>query len=257
MVNVHQAIPDKIQADQRIERKFFVLPRNIGFAYALLRQFCRLDEKYPAEQVNSLYFDTDDLEQYNRSASGEYHKDKVRIRWYHTLDAYRGEVPIFVELKSRDGFTSIKQRQELPAPVQHLETASLSDGIIPMTTLTNIISGFGYHPEMPLHPVIVISYWRYRFSEILTGMRVTLDSNIRSTIVKRTLGYGERDLKLEGGVIEVKGQKMELPLTLRRMKLLDLDWSRFSKYSSCLDSHLEEPGTMARLWPSGRTNEYS
>ncbi len=251
MVNLHQT-----KADERIERKFFVLPRNIGFAYALLRQFCRLDEKYPAEQVNSLYFDTDDLEQYNKSASGEYHKDKVRIRWYHTLADYRGEVPIFLELKSRDGFTSYKQRQELLAPVRQLETPGLADGIIPMTRLIDIISGFGYHLEMPLRPVIVISYWRYRFTEILTGMRVTLDSNIRSTIVKRPLGYGEKELKLAGGVIEVKGQKLELPVTLRRMKLLDLDWSRFSKYSSCLDSHLEEPGTTARLWPSGRTNEY-
>jgi hypothetical protein len=255
VVNVHLANADTGPVTQRIERKFFILPRNIGFAYALLRQFCRLDSDYPEEQVNSLYFDTNDLEQYVKSASGEFRKNKVRIRWYHTLDDYQGEVPVFVELKSREGFTSSKQRQRLLAPVPHLKTASLSNGIISMATLVDIIAGFGHYLEAPISPIIVVSYRRYRFTELLTGMRVTLDRNICSTVVNRALGYGERELALAGGVIEVKGNKIELPLTLRRMRLLDIDWSRFSKYSSCLDSHLSEPGTVARRWPSGRIAE--
>ena len=214
-VHVYDAIANANHLAQRIERKFFVLPRNIDFAYALLHQFCRLDSDYPKEQINSLYFDTDDLEQYLKSSSGEFRKNKVRIRWYHTLDDYQEEVPIFLELKSREGFASSKQRQKLLMPMPHLEQENLYRGIIPMTTLIDTISSFGYYPEMPLHPIIVISYWRYRFSEVLTGMRVTLDYNIRSTIVKRSLGYEEKELKLTGGVIEVKGHTMELPVTLR------------------------------------------
>ncbi|MFC1845786.1 VTC domain-containing protein [Chloroflexota bacterium] len=255
MVSVHQSKPDTTQAEQRIERKFFVLPRNIGLAYALLRQFCRLDSEYPEEQINSLYFDTEELEQYERSSSGEFRKDKVRIRWYHTLDDYQEEVPVFLELKSREGFTSSKQRQRLQVPVQSLETANLYKGIIPMTSIIDTVNNFGHFPEMPLHPVIFICYWRYRFTEMQTGMRVTLDCNIRSTIVKRTLGYNERELQQAGGVIEIKGTRIELPVTLRQMHLLDLDWSRFSKYSHCLDAHLSEPSTVARLWPTGRMLE--
>lgn len=250
-----RATVSKAEPVQRFERKFFILPQNIGLAYALLRQFCRLDSQYPEEQVNSIYFDTDDLEQYAKSSSGEFRKNKVRIRWYHTLDDYREEVPIFLELKSREGFSSSKQRQQLQAPVQHLETANLPNGVIPMTTIIDTLAGFGHYLETPIRPVIVISYWRYRFTEIITGVRVSLDYNIRSTIVNHTVGYGERELKLAGGVIEVKGLTIELPITLRKMKLLDLDWSRFSKYSYCLDSHLSEPGTMARLWPAGRIAE--
>jgi len=90
---------------------------------------------------------------------------------------------------------------------------------------------------------------------MLTGVRVSLDYSIRSTSIARELGYGERELQLPGGVIEVKGQSIELPPTLRRMRLLDIDWSRFSKYSHCVESHLSQPGTMSRLWPSGRTIE--
>ncbi|MBC8472045.1 MAG: VTC domain-containing protein [Planctomycetes bacterium] len=254
-VHIHTTIDGAAGLAQRFERKFFVLPRNIDFAYALLRQFCRLDSEYPKEQINSLYFDTEDLDEHLKSSSGDFRKNKVRIRWYHRLDDYRETVPVFLELKSREGFAGSKKRQKLPVPVDRLKPINLFKGIIPGVTLMDTIASFGHYPKMPLHPIIVISYWRYRFTELLTGMRVNLDCNIRSTIVKRSLGYGERELKLAGGVIEVKGHEVELPVTLRRMSLLDIDWSRFSKYSSCLDSHLSEPGTMARLWPSGRIAE--
>ena len=42
---------------------------------------------------------------------------------------------------------------------------------------------------------------------------------------------------MTGGVIEVKGPSMELPVTLRYMRQLDVDWSRFSKYGGCLDAY--------------------
>lgn len=254
MMDLYQSNPDATRPETRLERKFFVPPGKISFTYALLRQFCRLDSEYPQEQINSLYFDTNDLEQYERSSSGELRKNKVRIRWYHTLDEYREEVPVFLELKSREGFASSKQRHKISVIKGNLEPNNFHLGIVPATTLNSTIARFGYFPEMPLGPVIVISYWRYRFTEILTGMRVTLDYNIRSSLVKRSLGYWEKALKLAGGVIEVKGRKLELPANLRRLRLLDIDWSRFSKYSSCLDSHLEGPGTLARLWPSGKTD---
>jgi len=252
VVTIHQAATDTEPPVSRVERKFFVVPRNVGFAYALLRQFCRPDAEYPAEQINSLYFDTDDLEQYLRSSSGDFRKNKVRIRWYHSLEDYPDTVPVFVELKSRQGFVSYKQRKRLVVPVEQLGYAQFSAGIVAKTTLMDTIASFGHYLEMPVRPIIVICYWRYRFTEMLTGVRVSLDCNIHSSLVTRELGHGERGLRLPGGVIEVKGPGMELPVTLRRIRLLDTDWSRFSKYSSCLDTHLAQPGTVARLWPSGR-----
>jgi hypothetical protein len=251
-IQVHQAGPDKPQLAQRIERKFFIVPRNIGLAYTLLHQACRLDSKYPSEQINSLYFDTADLEQHHRSLSGEFRKDKVRIRWYGREGSHHDTVPVFLELKSREGFASTKQRHRLLVPAEHLKLSYLTNGIVPKSTLVDIMAGFGHFPEKPLSPIIKISYWRYRFTEMLTGMRVALDCHIRSTMISRELGYGERELELPGGVIEVKGTSMELPITLRHMKIMDLDWSRFSKYSTCIDSHSEQPGTVARLSPSGK-----
>ena len=137
-------------------------------------------------------------------------------------------------------------------PARDLEMASLGNGIIEGTALMDTLAAFGHYPESLLRPVILVSYWRYRFNEMFTGVRVSLDLHVRSTVVAGRLGIGERDLELRGGVVEVKGPRLELPVTLQRMKLLETDWSRFSKYSHCIDSHLAQPGMMARLWPSGR-----
>lgn len=251
-VQLYSAAVNATRAAQRFERKFYVAPKEIGLAYGLLRHICRPDAEYPSEQINSLYFDTADLDQHNRSLSGDFRKDKVRIRWYGEDKNLHGMQPIFLELKSKQGFASTKQRVKLQVPAENLALHHLGDGIVPKTLLSDTLARFGYFPPEPLQPTIKISYWRYRFSEVLTGQRVSLDYHIRSTMVIPGSGNGEKELELPGGVIEVKGTSMELPITFRHLRIMDLDWSRFSKYSACIDSHTEEPGTVGRLSPSGR-----
>jgi len=242
----------------RFEKKFYILPRNIGFAYTLLRQVCRPDMEFPKDRVNSLYFDTPDLEQYEWSASGQSRKDKVRVRWYGETRQETGEIPAFLELKSRQGFASSKQRRRLLVAASQLELSQLVKGIVSKTTLTETLAGFGYFPDKLLQPIILITYLRYRFHEILTGVRVSLDYDIRASVVAPDLGRPTLagEIALPGGVIEVKGPTLALPLTLRRMKLMEVDWSRFSKYSSCLDAYFETPGSVAQASPSGRIVEF-
>ena len=129
---------------------------------------------------------------------------------------------------------------------------NLGKGIVSGTLLVNTLARFGYFPHEMLHPVIKISYWRYRFSEVLTRQRVALDCHIRSTMVIPGLGNYERELELPGGVVEIKGQDMELPFTMKRARMFDIDWTRFSKYSTSIDLHIETPGSVGRLSPSGR-----
>ena len=179
----------------------------------------------------------------------------MRIRWYGRLDELGETVPVFLELKSRQGFASSKQRQQFLVSADMLETRNLGKGIVDKTTLIDTLARFSHFPGGPLRPIIKISYFRYRFNEVMTQTRISFDYGIYSSMIAPELGYRERELRLQGGVIEVKGSKLELPVTLRRIRLLDTDWSRFSKYGSCIDSHLSEPGTVARLWPSGRMTE--
>jgi hypothetical protein len=240
---------------ERFERKYYLTPREAGFAYGLLRQICLPAREYPSEQINSLYFDTADLDQHERSSSGDYYKDKVRLRWYGEDNKLSGMQPIFMELKSRRGFASTKQRLKLRVPAESLKLANLGKGIVPKTLLMDTLARFGYFPPEILLPIIRISYWRYRFSEIMTEQRVALDCHVRSTMIIPGSGNGERELELPGAVIEIKGRSMELPGALKRARILDMDWTRFSKYSACIDSHIEKPGTVGRLSPSGRIGQ--
>ena len=237
---------------QRFERKYFIVAGEIGLAYGILRQICLPAAEYPSEQINSLYFDTIDLDQHERSLAGDFAKDKVRIRWYGKTEELSGLQTVFVELKSRMGFASTKQRYKMQVPADTLQSGNIIKGIIPSSRLVDILSGFGYFPAGKFFPVIRISYWRYRFSEIITGQRLSLDSHIRSTLIMPSYGYGERELGLHGAVIEVKGQNMAIPVSLKRMRILHTDWTRFSKYSACIEAHLDAPGSVGRFSPTGR-----
>ena len=237
---------------QRIERKFYIEPQRVPLALGLLRHSCRPAVEFHEERISSLYFDSPDLAEHVRSMAGEFDKNKIRIRWYGTLQELAGDVSAFLELKSRQGFASSKRRRSITVLADRLAPGELRSGIVPPAKLTQVLAEFGFFRDTPLVPVINISYWRYRFTELTTGYSVALDCDIHSTMVMRHLGSGERELHLAGGVVEVKGPRMELPVPLRSLRKLGVDWTRFSKYSSCIEAHLLEPGALGRLWPSGR-----
>jgi hypothetical protein len=64
---------------ERFERKFYLVPKKVGLAYGLLRQVCTMDSMYPSEQINSLYFDDADLDQHERSLSGDFKKTRCEF----------------------------------------------------------------------------------------------------------------------------------------------------------------------------------
>jgi hypothetical protein len=251
-VHLFNVLDSEACTTQRIERKFYVTPEQVGIAYGLLRQVCRPDGEYPTGLVNSLYFDTYDLEEHEKSMSGDYRKDKVRIRWYGDNGSPDGARTIYVELKSTQGFASTKRRLKMEVPAHRLTKPYLARGIVPGSLLSNTLFSFGHFPSKLLCPVVRITYRRYRFTEPLTRQCVTLDSRIRSTMVGPRPGNGEGEVELPGAVIEIKGTSIELPTTLMRMGMLDVDWGRFSKYSACIDAHDERPGSIGRFSPSGR-----
>ena len=228
------------------------MPDKSGFALALLRHLCRPDRQYPEDRIYSLYFDTPDLDQYEKSGAGDHRKDKIRIRWYGS-DLGKGiEVPVYLEQKIRRGFASSKQRRRFMVSAEAFKDENLLNGILGRRTIIDTLAGFGYFPEKPLRPVIKISYRRYRFNEIMTGTRVSFDENIRARLIAPDLGRHEGEIRLPNSVIEVKGPKLELPATLRRLSVMSLDWGRFSKYGNCLDIFFEDPGSVGRQWPSGK-----
>jgi len=265
--NLHRrsALDERRSLSERLEQKYFIAPRRVALALALLLRTCRWADQYPEEQINSVYFDTGDLDQHERSLAGEFAKDKVRIRWYgsefdphagssgsgRTAASGEGTVPVWLELKSRRGFSSTKLRTVIDVQGTVLVPESLGAGIVPARTLLQTMAGFGFVPKGPLCPIVAVSYWRRRFVEPRTGVRVSLDVRIRSSMILPGVGRGEKALQLPGAIVELKGPTLALPLSLRSLAEIGSSWTRYSKYSSSLEAHMSTIGTVSRLWPSG------
>jgi hypothetical protein len=271
--NLHLSVDcpqtDRPRLPERMEQKFFIVPRRIPLARALLLRTCRLDPEYAEGQVNSVYFDTGDVDQHERSVSGELVKDKVRIRWYtdeydaHRLAAIPGgpdlraedRVKVWLELKSRRGFSSTKQRRSVSVWRGNLASAVLSLGVVPPAAVIETMADFGFFAPRPMRPVIFISYTRHRFVEPFTGYRISIDTRIRSSLLLPGREFGENGLELPGAVVEVKCPVLGLPYSMRELDEIGSSWGRFSKYSACLEAHEAARGTVSRLWPSGLMEE--
>jgi len=248
----------------RVEQKFYIAPRNVPVATALLLRTCRGMQPAPYGQVHSVYFDTVDLDQHERSVSGELVKDKVRIRWYGDEHDPQGpfhgrvlppsppgqSVEVWLELKSRRGFSSTKQRLAQRVPREQLALNALHRGIVPLSVVLETMAGFGFFPQGLIRPVIVISYLRRRLVEPATGYGVTIDERIRSSLLIPG-SSGERKLELPGAVVEVKCTKFEFPASLLPLASIGSSWTRYSKYSACIDSHQADRGSVSRVWPPG------
>ena len=131
-------------------------------------------------------------------------------------------------------------------PRARLALPALAHGIVPPTVLLQTMAAFGFFPPGPIRPVIVISYSRRRFVEPLTGYRISIDSRIRSTLLIPGRGLGERELELPGAVVEVKCSDLHLPPSLVELAAIGSSWSRFSKYSACLEAHEAAEGPVSR-----------
>jgi hypothetical protein len=238
---------------RRVERKFCIPPQRIGLAYGLLRPICPPDRRFPYEQITSLYFDTFDLDQYERSDSGDYRKDKVRIRWYsEDKNIGSGMRTVYVELKSREGFASTKQRLELQVPADNIALHNLENGIIPKTLITDTLAGFGYFPPDPLQPILMISYWRYRFvrSSQVRGYRsitvMFVDGGARHAGHTRRCWSYRRSYEIKCKMWKYPGSK--------EAGVLGMDWSGFRNIQA-VSITLRRPcrGFMS---PSGRIISY-
>jgi hypothetical protein len=237
---------------ERFERKFFVPPAKIPLARCLLSHICLRDSKYPQGIINSLYFDTSDLDHFQKSDDGNYEREKIRIRWYDSPSGWEDMEPVYLELKAKRGFASRKQRRKILVPAERLKRIRADNTIVNGNIISGTLAEFGHCSDKKLLPVVLITYERFRFTDILTGTRVSFDWRISSSLKAPFLGHGHACLMLEGGIIEIKGPSMEIPKSLHSLSILGIDWTRFSKYAGCLESQMEKSGAVGRFWPSGR-----
>ncbi len=166
----------------RCERKFVVLdssPEEV----ALLLKLNSLDfsEIYWARKINSLYFDSEDLDFYSQNAEGSPQKIKVRIRWYGEdlplaknpkleIKVKRGEVNKKISFPLPD--FNLKDFLDVGSPENEFEKY-LRNSFLPDEYKIKVLL---------LKPSVITSYWRRYFLSCNEHFRATLDFDLESLL---------------------------------------------------------------------------
>jgi hypothetical protein len=183
--------------------------------------------------ILSLYYDTPSFDLYGQVSDGDYLKNKVRLRWYQANFASPAQtVNCYLELKHKCGSIRKKCRT-----LVKLEAGCLAGNIFEDDAIASLP---GQLPELrslfrlPLMPMLVVEYQRYRFIDPQTGARVSLDTNIGCRRANASHLPVATPVELGCGVLEVKGKGDKLPESLRPLNR-HLKKQSFSKYAKCCE----------------------
>lgn len=206
---------------------------------SFLRAACLPDPRYPQGFVNSVYFDTPDLQLLANKVNSDYLKAKTRVRWYRDSRERPAadEQVAFLELKAKYGTWRSKDRKPIKIPTCWLSEGS--ESFRELSTLGPLFRSLGARTTKPLFPMIVIRYHRCRFIEPLTGSRIALDSAIRYSRVNELFFPPSPGRQLRLGVLEIKGQNGRLPSSLYGLRDLINRRESFSKYAECWLIHFD------------------
>lgn len=193
----------------------------------------RFRRHHASRQVNSIYFDTIDLNSYEANLIGNAWRNKLRLRWYGMGS---DQVETRLELKYKENLLGGKLVFELPEPVDLTQSyRQIQRHLLRITS----------HPwHIPLleatQPTLLTQYFREYFVSADKVIRVTLDYKLK-TYDQRLSRYPNlrRALPLTDQVIiELKAPAAaadQLEETINHLPLLRV---RYSKYVTGVQAFL-------------------
>lgn len=220
-----------------VERKFTASRHRLEEALAQVGQFADPDPRFPAGRIRSIYFDSPRLRAFDEKLAGDFLKRKVRARWYESPS---DPVPVFFEIKCREGGGRRKERVRVDLPRVRLLNSDLSDEHLRL----DLLGGAGsLRAEVPTDfvPMLDLAYERRRFVCRWTGARMCLDWDIRVVRFRGSILPGAALPVLPEIVFEFKdiGQG-EIPW-LGDLAHAGFMARSFSKYGECVRRILEGP----------------
>ncbi|MCY3572123.1 MAG: polyphosphate polymerase domain-containing protein [Chloroflexi bacterium] len=219
------------KADSREERKYPLPAARAALLTAWLDARLPRDSQYPLGVITSCYYDTPELDSYQESADGEFAKQKLRLRWYgDPVDPYAG---VWLELKSRDGARSTKQRVRYPStgvPNQlGLIIPERDELVRRLRDLTGVAT-------LPLEPTVIptalIRYQRIRWQSADGSVRASLDTDVRTSNPRGAPVWLPVP---NGSVLELKSTG-DLPTQLAHLGRLGLRRTAHSKYALAVET---------------------
>lgn len=221
--------------DHKLEyEKKYVLPNiQAPEILSLLSSLFAKDGEYYTSYVYSLYFDSPELNFLYEKIDSDFHKRKIRLRWYqdHPED---GAKHAYLESKIKFGDKRQKERLKLALDIPPTSELSLDSPLWQqIQQQSNIIAP---NLEFQLKPILLIQYTRHRFVLNADGTRICLDSNINCPKVNGLfLPNYKLNQTLDEAVFEIKGSHFELPKELHFLYNRGLYKTSFSKYQQCFE----------------------
>ena len=205
----------------RYENKFIInsLAENSRLNLFIKNEFTKT---YNKRMINNIYFDSDNSSCLFQNLDGNYHKIKIRLRWYDEENVF------FLELKGKKGSVGFKKVEEVflksgvKLDIRKIKSKRLSDILI------DIPSDFIKFKSFKA--VSFNSYSRNYFSNKKTGVRLTVDSSLSFVNLRIGTNLYKKQLK----IVELKF-KAENNLENAYSKLIKempSDISKFSKFSN-------------------------
>lgn len=227
-----RALPTPIAHGPALERelKFTVPEERVALVRHRLAALCRPDPLHAPARVVTVYYDTPGYDALDEKANSDYLKTKIRVRWYEPLRGGTPGGPVFVEGKYRTGAIRSKVRVSVGPDAAEVCGWPLQDER--WLRLIEPLREEGLEVARKVAPVLRLSYVRERFTDLVYGGRVTLDTAITVEAVNPSRLPG-RSGRLSGGVLEHKGAATELPPHLRSLVGAGARKASFSKYLAC------------------------
>ena len=226
-----------LEEDGEFEQKYtfpHILSNSIEHWLAII---CKKDEIYPESRVQSIYLEAADARSYYEKVNSDFFKTKFRVRWYETKEGRPygddNQVPVFLEKKMKVGTKRLKRRWVTSARFDELKDNSLNSPFH-----GNWYQQFAKETKVSsyLQPFIQISYTRKRFVDSNTGVRLSLDCDIKVERTNSQFLPPPPHRALDVGVFEIKGKDDAPPAALAYLTSNIVNKDRVSKFERCVSS---------------------
>lgn len=131
-------------------------------------------KEYPDRIVNSLYYDSHNLDSYADNLSGGGCRTKFRLRWYNEGTTC---TKLTAEAKIKRNHVGWKEKADitLPMPLDKMSFTKLSKSISEQISNKTLLSVFRENTS----PTMLISYHRQYYCSNNKKIRITIDSKIQ------------------------------------------------------------------------------
>ncbi len=217
----------------RRELKYKIFIKDIGKFYSWLYN-SPFKRKYDNRNVNSLYYDTINLDFANDNISGLSSRIKIRTRWYtknneNFLDEFCKSKDFRFEIKRKKNNYSDK----IFFPKQYFETKnSVTDQrTFLKKELQNELSKFSELSHLILNDTFFVGYNREYFEHASSeNLRLTIDKDLSCLICSKILN--SKNIKIANNfiIVELKFNEYNEDLTKNILKNFPFRQVRSSKY---------------------------